>query len=146
MKHYLKTCDIPDEDGRVDVLVNNTKKNYIKLNGINPQNVIDGIHHFMCHYKIWDDADRVTLTRKNHIPDSRSHNITFVMTFYNMAQKSQELKEKILQEEKNNEIPEFNEDHNIKSKQISVQRLTNPNISHTINVENNISAEKKIQY
>jgi len=97
----------------------------------------------MCHYKIWDDADRVTLTRKNHIPDSRSHNITFVMTFYNMAQKSQELKEKILQEEKNNEIPEFNEDHNIKSKQISVQRLTNPNISHTINVENNISAEKK---
>ncbi|MEM0353961.1 MAG: hypothetical protein QXW79_00130 [Thermoplasmata archaeon] len=130
--HYLMLSEHPDDNGRVDILVNKTKYNYLNLGGINSEEVIDSLHAFLCKYNIWQPTDNVVHVKSplHFIPkDSTYHNISFVLIFYKMACKSREHKEKVAS---SNAILE-NKQTDEKSIQLNVQHLTNQNINHDIN-------------
>ena len=128
----------------VDFIANKTKNNYINMGSTNNRDAIDCIHQFLCEHGVWNETDNVIHAKKSstYVPDPHSyHNISFVITFYNIIQKNKKINEE------NVKLKEDDNSINIQSRQqINVKRLANPNISHTKLPDNNlVSAEPQQQ-
>ncbi len=87
----------PSGDGTVVFLVNKTKRNFINTGGYNSDDVIDCIHAFLHKYGIWNESDQIikTYKSKNFTPANKDnyHDISFVLTFYNMSVVAKEQRE-----------------------------------------------------
>ncbi len=90
---YVELTKKPNEEGHVDFIVNKTRGNFVNLGGINPETTINAVHHFMCCYHIWKETDTVISTRRHSgYKAQTSHDISFVLIFYDMIRRIQERK------------------------------------------------------
>lgn len=164
MERYVRLSRLPNDKNEVNIIANKTKNNYVNLGGVNSRDAVDCVHYFMCKHNIWDKKDNVVLAVKDKafVPDpSKYHDISFVITFYEMACKSKEAKEKMEKElekidsknydqnvhnSENNQIDKECDTHNImhipSMPQPIVKTLTNPNIKH-FSPDHNVSPNKQ---
>jgi hypothetical protein len=102
MNDYIKLSAVPDQDNHVDFLLNKNKRNYLNLLGINPPEVIKCVRDFLVKYRVWAATDVIVQTKKhkNFIPDqSAYHDISFMITFYDLACIGKEVRERKATEE-----------------------------------------------
>ena len=86
----------PDAEGKVSIIANKTRNNYINLKGIYNEDVINCVHFFLCKYNVWNKKDNVisTIRPLTFVPDPKYYyDISFVLTFYNAACKSKAIKD-----------------------------------------------------
>ena len=104
MANYIKLANcLDDREEKILIIANKTKRNYVNLGCVRQEcihdentNIIDCVHHFMCRYRIWDTTDEVIRTHKPktfRANPRQYHNISFVLTFYEMACISREAKQ-----------------------------------------------------
>lgn len=82
---------VSDPNGYVDFLANKTKRNYLNLKGINDNETIECVKSFMVRYLVWSQTDLIVAVKRpvKYVPE-QFHNISFVLTFYDMARQTYE--------------------------------------------------------
>src|SRR5271154_5736586 len=100
MNNYKKLSDQTAPSGDVNFIVNLTKNNYVNLRGINSLDVLDSVVEFLIEYGAWNKGDVIKHCDKNIKFSSRMcHNISFILKFYELGYRSQQIKLKKTQKQ-----------------------------------------------
>lgn len=95
MAYYAITSE-PNAEGYLNIIVNKTKRNYIRTSGNISADAVDSLHRFMIQYGVWHSDDEVFKSYKlesDRINPQIYHDITFILRFYDCAYRSYIFKE-----------------------------------------------------
>jgi hypothetical protein len=74
INNELQLSNKPNDFNEVDFIINNTKQNYIRLNGCNSKEILKKIRKCLYIKDIWDENDKITTCKSSNIYPSETHN------------------------------------------------------------------------